>query len=78
MWGLIMLKEYTDKKNLTEREIEVLKLMAMGKSNTEIANHLIISSHTAKAHVCHILEKLKVHDRVQAVVTAIKKGIIKY
>lgn len=61
---------------LTERELEVLKLLVEGKSNTEIAKELIISVHTAKAHVCNILQKLSVHDRVQAAVKAIKSGIV--
>ncbi len=61
---------------LTERELEVLKLLVDGKSNTEIAKELIISVHTAKAHVCNILQKLSVNDRVQAAVKAIKEGIL--
>lgn len=61
---------------LTEREIEVLKLLVKGKSNTEIAKELIVSVHTAKAHVCSILQKLCVDDRVQAAVKAIKENII--
>ncbi|MCK7488712.1 MAG: response regulator transcription factor [Bacillus subtilis] len=43
---------------LTERELEVLRLLVKGKSNTEIAKDLIVSVHTAKAHVCSILQKL--------------------
>ena len=58
--------------NLTSREKEVLLLLTQGLSNTEIAEKLIISSHTAKAHVCNILSKLSVTDRVQAAVKAIK------
>lgn len=72
-------KEFVEKKStvqLTERELEVLKLLVEGKSNTEIAKELIISVHTAKAHVCNILQKLAVHDRVQAAVKAIKEGIV--
>ena len=61
---------------LTKREKEVLRLMALGRSNAEIAEELIISEHTAKAHVCHILEKFRVHDRILAVVKAIRAGII--
>jgi len=61
---------------LTERELEVLRLLVEGKSNTEIAKELIISSHTAKAHVCNILQKLAVHDRVQAAVKAIRESLI--
>lgn len=61
---------------LTEREMEVLRLLVKGKSNTEIAKELIVSVHTAKAHVCSILQKLCVDDRVQAAVKAIKENII--
>ena len=49
---------------LTEREYEVLKHLVTGKSNTEIAKELIVSVHTAKAHVCSILQKMCVNDRV--------------
>jgi DNA-binding NarL/FixJ family response regulator len=61
---------------LTEREFEVLKHLVDGKSNTEIAKELIVSVHTAKAHVCSILQKLCVDDRVQAAVKAIKEGLV--
>ncbi|MBY0404511.1 MAG: response regulator transcription factor [Cyanobacteria bacterium] len=61
---------------LTERELEVLKLLVEGKSNTEIAKELVVSVHTAKAHVCNILQKFYVEDRVQAAVKAVKEGII--
>lgn len=64
------------KARLTERENEVLKLLVQGKSNTQIAQELIVSVHTAKAHVCSILQKLCVDDRVQAAVKAIKEGIV--
>lgn len=61
-----------DDFNLTSREKEVLVLLTQGLSNTEIAEKLIISTHTAKAHVCNILTKLSVTDRVQAAVKATK------
>ena len=61
-----------DDFNLTSREREVLELLTQGLSNTEIAEKLIISTHTAKAHVCNILTKLSVTDRVQAAVKATK------
>ncbi len=67
---------YEAKAKLTERENEVLKLLVQGKSNTQIAQELIVSVHTAKAHVCSILQKLCVDDRVQAAVKAIKEGIV--
>lgn len=62
--------------NLTEREYEVLKLVVDGQSNAEIANTLTISEHTAKAHVCNIIQKLVVDDRTQAAVKAIKEGLV--
>ncbi len=61
---------------LTEREQEVLKHLVAGKSNTEIAKELIVSVHTAKAHVCSILQKMCVNDRVQAAVKAVKEGLV--
>ena len=61
---------------LTEREFEVLKHLVAGKSNTEIAKELIVSVHTAKAHVCSILQKMCVNDRVQAAVKAVKEGMV--
>lgn len=62
--------------NLTQREYEVLKLLVDGKSNNEIAQTLCISEHTAKAHVCNIIQKLVVDDRTQAAVKALKEGIV--
>lgn len=61
-----------DDFNLTQREKEVLDLLVQGFSNTEIADRLIVSPNTAKAHVCNILDKLSVTDRVQAAVKATK------
>lgn len=62
--------------NLTQREYEVLKLVVDGKSNNEIAQTLTISEHTAKAHVCNIIQKLVVDDRTQAAVKALKEGLV--
>ena len=62
--------------NLTQREYEVLKLVVDGKSNSEIAQELTISEHTAKAHVCNIIQKLVVDDRTQAAVKALKEGLV--
>ena len=61
---------------LTDREFEVLKHLVDGKSNTEIAKELIVSVHTAKAHVCSILQNMCVNDRVQAAVKAVKEGLV--
>lgn len=75
--GILANSEIPDARaQLTERELEVLRLLVEGKSNTEIAKELIVSVHTAKAHVCSILQKLCVDDRVQAAVKAIKENII--
>lgn len=62
-------------KPLSEREYDVLKLVVMGKTNTQIAEELSISVHTAKAHVCSILQKMSVDDRIQAAVKAVREGI---
>lgn len=64
------------KRPISSREYEVLKLLAIGKSNTEIAEELFISVHTAKAHVSSILEKFGVTDRTQAAVKAVREGLI--
>jgi len=61
---------------LTEREVEVLSLIVDGKNNKEIAETLNITIHTAKAHVCNIIQKLAVDDRTQAAVKALRDGII--
>jgi DNA-binding NarL/FixJ family response regulator len=60
---------------LTERECEVLRLVAAGMSNGEIADHLHISPATAKTHVAHLLTKLDARDRVQLVIIAYQAGL---
>ena len=62
--------------NLTPREIEVLKLLAKTYSNPQIADELCISTHTAKAHVCSILHKMKVDDRLKALVKCFEEHLI--
>jgi DNA-binding NarL/FixJ family response regulator len=61
---------------LTERELEVFRLIARGLSNAEIARELYISDTTVKTHITHILMKLNLRDRVQAVVLAHETGLI--
>ena len=62
--------------DLSEREIEVLRLIAEGCSNTEIAERLVISEHTVKRHVSNILSKLHLADRTQAAVYAWREGMV--
>ena len=62
--------------SLTEREAEVLRLMAQGKGNLDIAAKLFVSEATVKTHVAHILDKLDVDNRVQAVVAAYESGLV--
>jgi two-component system, NarL family, response regulator LiaR len=64
-------------EELTSRELEILLLMAEGKSNQEIADELFIALKTVKTHVSNILSKLQVQDRTQAVIYAFKHSLVK-
>ncbi|HEY0105156.1 MAG TPA: response regulator transcription factor, partial [Rhizomicrobium sp.] len=61
---------------LSGREVEILRLVATGRTNKQIADKLLIAEETVKTHVKNVLSKLGVTDRTQAVTTALKRGII--
>ena len=62
--------------NLTKRELDVIKLLALGKSNDEIAGELFISVHTVKKNLENIYDKIGYHNRVQVVIFALKNKLI--
>src|SRR5208337_3711130 len=70
------LAEHLSDEALTEREVDVLRHLAGGNRNRDIAERLFISEETVKVHVKHIMEKLGASDRTQAVAIAVRRGII--
>jgi len=70
------LAEYASEEDLTRRELEVLRLVAEGSRNRDIATQLFISEDTVKVHLKHVMEKLGAEDRTQAVTIALRRGII--
>jgi DNA-binding NarL/FixJ family response regulator len=70
------LAEHMSDENLTPREIDVLRKVAGGNRNRDIAEHLLISEETVKVHMKHIMDKLGAKDRTQAIAIAVRRGII--
>jgi DNA-binding NarL/FixJ family response regulator len=70
-------QDLTMLKTLTEREREVFELIALGLSNTEIADRLVLTEGTVKTHVKHVFDKLEVRDRTHAVILAYEAGVVK-
>lgn len=77
LWIAEQLAERKVRPALTERELEVLRQIAAGASNREVARNLGISEGTVKSHVVHILDKLDVADRTAAVATALARGLLR-
>jgi DNA-binding NarL/FixJ family response regulator len=72
----VRLKADTTRDDLTSRELDVLRQLALGRSNREIAAALDIGDETVKTHVARLLSKLEVENRAQAIVQALKRGLV--
>ena len=71
-----MAKRDRETFGLSDREMEVLQLLADGNTNKDIADKLFISTQTVKTHITHIFEKLAVKDRTEAVASALRRGLV--
>ena len=71
------LAEHLDDENLSEREVEVLRYVAAGNRNREIAEKMFIAEETVKVHLKHIMTKLRTNDRTESVAIAVRRGIIR-
>ena len=81
VWVASMIKRGDERQQvpaprLTEREMEVLRLVAKGLNNRDIAKQLFISENTVKNHIRNILEKLQLHSRMEAVIYAVKERLL--
>jgi DNA-binding NarL/FixJ family response regulator len=72
----VQLANHFAEDTLTQREVEVLRLIAAGNRNRDVADALSISEDTVKVHVKHVMEKLGANDRTEAVTIALRRGII--
>src|SRR5499425_3490087 len=70
------LAEHYSDERLTTREVDILRQLADGNRNRDIANQLFIAEETVKAHIKHIVQKLGANDRTQAVAIGVRRGII--
>jgi len=73
----LSLSEHMRRNSLTVRELEVLGMVARGLSNKEVASALRLSSHTVRNHLMNIMDKMGVSDRTEAVIAALKQGLVR-
>jgi DNA-binding NarL/FixJ family response regulator len=77
LWSLHERRDHDAVSELTARELDVLRLVAAGKANKQIAIELAISERTARTHVSRILRKLRLSSRTQAALWAVREGLVK-